>query len=573
KAHDEDKEEGEVLDGVSMVVNLCLPHFKTTAHCNKLCADGCEVSNLLSGDPAALRRGCRLEYFLRPPLHVTLHFQVKVELYRVDVELFPSGNASRKLEVLTCSEVKPANTPENDQERGQFKLVGCCELREEALTCFKHTNFKPRAPFPESPPDPPAHARQQELWSRGSQSLSSVAQLRISVPYVGASSVIGIKSLAVWGVPARCCSFSEREQFQKTHYDSLQAKLSNCLIHSPVSTSAKPNRSDNPSSETTIPEEFLDPLTQELMVLPMILPSGMVVDNSTLEEYVKQEAVWGRVPNDPFTGVPFTKDSKPLPNPLLKSRIDSLLLQTGHTGIRSKNSLLNKPRPSRLICASASQPDLNVQSSRADTQTQQPYSVCTEHTEMLPKHTIHVEKNHSRLTKGQSGTFEDRQELIQESTSGTSNRKENLGQSGKRKAQSSFSSTSEHLLGNFLSPMDKMPRRDASINFPTETNSHEERLSQSLDQALSSALHGLPTYTSQSNLEPDATGGQGRCGSCACSLTIYSPSSVAYSLPCGHLLCRQCLQHEDTSRSQRLLITCPTCQVHALSSTIIRVHH
>ncbi|XP_058245445.1 RING finger protein 37 [Hemibagrus wyckioides] len=556
-----------------MVVNLCLPHFRTSAHCSKLCADGCDVSNLLSGDPAALRRGCRLEYFLRPPLHVTLHFQVKVELYRVDVELFPSGNASRRLEVLTCSEVQPANTPENDQERGQFKLVGRCELREEVLTCFKHTNFKPRAPFPENPPDPPAHARQQELWSRGFQSLSSVAQLRISIPYVGASSVIGIKSLAVWGVPARCCSFSELEQFQKAHYNSLQRKISNFSIHSPASTSAKPHRSDSTTSETTIPEEFLDPLTQELMVLPMILPSGMVVDNSTLEEYVKREAVWGRMPNDPFTGVPFTKDSKPLPNPLLKSRIDSLLLQTGHTGIRSKNSLLNKPRPSRLICASVSQPDLTVQSSQAETQTQQPYSVCTERTEMLPKHTIHEEKNHSRLNKDQSRTFEDRQELIQESTSGTSIRRKKLGQSKKRNTQSSSSSASEQMLGNFLSPMAKMPRTDVSIDLPTETNSHEERLSQSLDQALNSALHGLPTYTSQSNLEPDTTGGQGRCGSCACSLTIYSPSSVAYSLPCGHLLCRQCLQHEDTSRSQRLPITCPTCQAHALSSTIIRVHH
>ncbi|MCI4380949.1 hypothetical protein PGIGA_G00245800 [Pangasianodon gigas] len=548
-----------------MVVNLCLPHFKTTAHCNKLCADGCDVSNLLSGDPAALRRGCRLEYFLRPPLHVTLHFQVRVDLYRVDVELLPCGNAPRRLEILTCSEVKPANTSENDHERGQFKLVGRCELREEVLTCFKHPNFKLRAPFPECPPDPPAHAKQQELWSRGSQSLSSVAQLRITIPYGGGSSALGIKSLAVWGVPARCCSLSELEQFQKAHFDSLQPKLSSFSFLSPVSTSARSPRPENPSSERTIPEEFLDPLTQELMVLPMILPSGMVVDNSTLEEYQKQEAAWGRMPNDPFTGVPFTKDSKPLPNPLLKSRIDSLLLQTGHKGIRSKNSLLNKPQPSRLICASVSQTDLlGVQSSQAETQTQQVHSV---NTEVLQKHTVNEEKNHSRLIKSQSRSFEDRQGLILGSSAGTcSIRRENLIQSNKRKCQSSFSSTSEHLLT-------KMPRTDASITLPTETNSHEERLSQSLDQALSSALHGLPTYTSQSNLEPDTTGGQGRCGSCSCSLTIYSPSPVAYSLPCGHLLCRQCLQHEHTSRSQRLPITCPTCQACASPSTIIRVHH
>ncbi|XP_053480904.1 RING finger protein 37 [Ictalurus furcatus] len=554
-----------------MVVNLCLPHFKTTAHCNKLCADGCEVSNLLSGDPAALRRGCRLEYFLRPPLHVTLHFQVRVELYRVDVELLPCGSASRRLEILTCSEVNPDKSSGNDNERGQFKLVGRCELKEEVLTCFKHPNFKLRAPFPECPPDPPAHAKQQELWSRGAQSLSSVAQLRITVPYAGASSVLGIKSLAVWGVPAHCCSLSELEQFQKAHFDNMQPKLSSFSILSPVPTSDRSHGPDNASSETAIPEEFLDPLTRELMVLPMILPSGMVVDNSTLEEYQKQEAVWGRMPNDPFTGVPFTKDSKPLPNPLLKCRIDSLLLQTGHTGIKSKNSLLSKPQPSRLICASVSQTDLlGVQSLRAETQTQQVYSVRTERTEMLQKHTINEEKNHSRLNKSHSRSSEDIQGLLLGTSAGTcSIRKETFRQSNKRKPQSSFSSTSKHL----LSPLMKMPRTDASITLPTETNSHEERLSQSLDQALSSALHGLPTYTSQSNPEPDTTGGQGRCGSCSCSLTIYSPSPVAYSLPCGHLLCRQCLQREHTPRSQRLPIICPTCQAHALSSTIMRVHH
>lgn len=407
----------------------------------QLCADGCDVSNLLSGDPAALRRGCRLEYFLRPPLHVTLHFQVRVELYRVDVELLPCSSASRRLEILTCSEANPAKTPDNDNERGQFKLVGCCELKGEVLTCFMHPKFK--LPFPECPPDPPAHAKQQALWSRGPLSLSSVAQLRITVPYSGASSALGIKSLAVWGAPSRCCSPSELEQFQKAHFDSLTA-LKPSL--SPVSTSTRSPKPANASSETTIPEEFLDPLTQELMVLPMILPSGMVVDNSTLEEYEKQEAAWGRMPNDPFSGVPFTKDLKPLPNPLLKRRIDSLLLHISQTGIRSKNSLLNKPQPSRLISASVSQTDLlGVESSQAE-----------------------GGKKHNILTKNKSRRFEDGQGLTLASTADTSSiRRENLRQMNKRNYPLNFSSNGEHLSDSTLSPVNKMPRMDASISLST----------------------------------------------------------------------------------------------------------
>ena len=65
------------------------------------------------------------------------------------------------------------------------------------------------------------------------------------------------------------------------------------------------------------------------MTLPLLLPSGVSVDHTTLEEFQKREATWGRPPNDPFTGVPFTATSKPLPNPHLKGRIDRFLLQTG----------------------------------------------------------------------------------------------------------------------------------------------------------------------------------------------------------------------------------------------------
>lgn len=386
----------------------------------------------------------------------------------MDVELLPCANASRRLEILTCSEVKPAKTREDDYEGGQFKLVGRCELIKDMLTCFRHPNFKLRAPFPERPPDPPAHAKLEELWSRGSQSLSSVAQLRVTVPYCGASSALGIKSLVVWGVPSRCCSPSELEQFKKAHFDSLQPKLSSFSKLSPVSTSATSSSPDSASSETTIPQEFLDSLTQELMVMPMILPSGMVVDNSTLDEYEKQEAAWGRMPNDPFTGVPFTKDSKPLPNPLLKSRIDSLLLQTGQTGIRSRNSILNKPLPSRLLCASVCQPYLRGgQSMQAETPTQQVYLSSTRRPEMPPKQTVNKDKGHSGLTKSQCSSLAHNQGVILGSSAGTSNDgRKDIGQSNKRKYQSSLFSTSEHL-DTVLSPLNKVPRPDQSVTLST----------------------------------------------------------------------------------------------------------
>lgn len=112
------------------------------------------------------------------------------------------------------------------------------------------------------------------------------------------------------------------------------------------------------SFSLSIPEEFLDPITQEVMTLPMLLPCGVSVDNATLEEYQKREATWGRAPNDPFTGVPFTSTSHVLPNPQLKMRIDHFVLQKGvvrRDGMLGRQENRDDPQASRLLASKTGQ--------------------------------------------------------------------------------------------------------------------------------------------------------------------------------------------------------------------------
>lgn len=101
----------------------------------------------------------------------------------------------------------------------EFKLVARCELREQTRVCFTHPNFRPRTPFmsPPPPPPPPADCWQAELWSRGPHSLGAVTQLRVTVPYGGAASSLGLKALAVWGQPSRCCPTEEVERIKRVH--------------------------------------------------------------------------------------------------------------------------------------------------------------------------------------------------------------------------------------------------------------------------------------------------------------------------------------------------------------------
>uniref|UniRef100_A0AAY5K0B9 U-box domain containing 5 n=1 Tax=Esox lucius TaxID=8010 RepID=A0AAY5K0B9_ESOLU len=477
-----------------MVVNLCLPHFKTTIQCDKPCADGYDVTNLLSADPVVRRRGFKLEYFLRPPVQVTLQFGFQVEVCRVDVELWPwgmdRGQACKRLEISTSSD--PPLPLNHSLEQGQTRKSQWNQ-RVQTLVSFSHPCFRPRPPFPSLPPAPREGCRQEELWSRGPLSLGSVKQLRVSVPYGAGASVMGLKALAVWGLP-HLASGQPSPVIQPQ-------PLSQATSTARYKCSLNPNCEQNvcnvtllsdprPSSLLQVPEEFLDPLTQEVMLLPMLLPSGVSVDSSTLEEYQRREATWGRVPNDPFTGVPFIPESQALPNPHLKSRIDRFLLQTGlevREGMVGRQVQGESPYPSRLV-----PPQRTADSGDPAT---------------VPSSSSHEQ------------------------------------------------------------------RLSASLD-------HEQRLSASLDQALLSALQGRPSFTSYTSQTPQVqhkhTETPNRCGSCSCSLSVYSTSPSAYRLPCGHFLCRPCLH-----RKSRPLVTaampnhilCPTCHSPASSSDITRVHH
>lgn len=79
-----------------------------------------------------------------------------------------------------------------------------------------------------------------------------------------------------------------------------------------------------------IPEDFLDSITYEIMTQPIILPSGKVIDQKTLEKHAQNEAIWGRPVSDPFTAVRFNDSVKPIAAFPLKARIDKFLLENSN---------------------------------------------------------------------------------------------------------------------------------------------------------------------------------------------------------------------------------------------------
>jgi len=58
-----------------------------------------------------------------------------------------------------------------------------------------------------------------------------------------------------------------------------------------------------------------------------VLPSGKVVDQSTIDKHAEEEAKWGRQPSDPFTGLEYNAQRKAILNLALKARIEKFLME------------------------------------------------------------------------------------------------------------------------------------------------------------------------------------------------------------------------------------------------------
>lgn len=110
-----------------------------------------------------------------------------------------------------------------------------------------------------------------------------------------------IKRIEIWGKP----NFKFKQKV-KILWNPIIERLPVVKIVEPIENGLK------------IPEEFLDSITYEIMSIPMILPCGKMVDQSTINRMNGM---------DPFTGLLFKNDRKPILNPSIKLQIDSFLLK------------------------------------------------------------------------------------------------------------------------------------------------------------------------------------------------------------------------------------------------------
>ena len=313
-----------------MSVNFCHPAFRPDITCDKVCVDGYEVTNLVSGGDHGRSSPFLTESFIKPPVSVTVRFPCNVDVARIVFNSVHGAQRSCGFEVYSyCGKRRTCwlldGVPVEAADDSEFKIfspIGRGVDEDASVFCFVNKRYRERYNGAHRMPSRLQSSAYSEftLAHRYPKHTSSVSELTLRITRVAGSGVCAIRWLEIWGQPAYCCPPDVIAKIQ-----ALRAGL---FIPPAVAKCTQLVVADNKTEDaaTDIPPEFVDPITQELMSVPVMLPSGNSVDQSTVDRHVEEEAKWGRAPSDLFTGVLFSATCKPVPNASLKMRIDKFLL-------------------------------------------------------------------------------------------------------------------------------------------------------------------------------------------------------------------------------------------------------
>ncbi|XP_076372292.1 RING finger protein 37 isoform X2 [Tachypleus tridentatus] len=514
-----------------MSLNFCKVEYNCHIQCDQVSADGYEVDNLISLDANKRQKGFRAEYFIKPPVNITVTFPVCLEVSHILLGTQVGSQQTTGIEVY--SQYSKSNEKDSTD---RFDIIGkCFNISNSRLGFYNHYYCPRELVRGTSLPD---FSRNSDIFYRFRTkfigSINSVRRIRLRIMRTLSSTVPALSFLEVWGQPSRGCTKEAVKSFldlQLKAYNNTKQKSMRLeqSIDCGSGSSAETSKSHSPCKHSVeiahVPEEFIDPISCEIMSLPVLLPSGHTIDQSTLDKFINVEASWGRLPSDPFTGVVFHKGCTPLPNSALKARLDLFLIKHGDqfTNVGrtvGRGNHIQQPVSDRLQCHSLLNTVSNVRASR----------LC----ELTSTGKV-IELSQSKL--------ECKRSISPNTHQGRKNCRLEL--------------TSVHL--DNCSPDVKVENSMCNIQ---EENNHEERLSQSLNEALQTTLNSLRLRTCPSNasqLSIHISTKHGDCGHCA------GTTSVIYRLPCTHVICRMCL---TTTANQNI---CSHCNQPFQPSDVTRV--
>lgn len=291
----------------SVLFNFLDPKLSPFVRTSSPATDNYEVDNLVSENFTKKNLGFIAYSSVKPPVDIEFTFICPVNIHYIMLKTMVGSQKSTGIEIMAKNDSQEYTYISKSiyNQLGVFFCNSKIYSKDSCPKNFDH-NLYHMAYFNRS---------SYRVFLEATSLKIIIFRTEKSVPCLGA--------IEVWGMPAKSCSKVTKET----------------VIHIMMKEKQQLGSSEGKQDQFTIPNDFKDDLTYDLMTIPMTLPSGKTVDQSTLDKHVENERLFGRKPCDPFTGIKFTEKLKPILNVSLKSRIDMFMLQNN-----SRSELFNYKR-------------------------------------------------------------------------------------------------------------------------------------------------------------------------------------------------------------------------------------
>ncbi|GFS27110.1 RING finger protein 37-like [Elysia marginata] len=568
-----------------MLINFALDCIGTVVTSDKISRDGHECTNLASIDWQTRKKGFIAEHFIKPPVNITFQFPCNIQIYQIFVTPYVGQQLCSQVEIFSASRPRPLFTHGKQKLKSQKEMMpsqGKPNLFADPATKCKPCSDSFATSAQTSLPlfyqvskvavsdyrricftNPKLDLNSKNIWytedeiqcpykntmqHHRRELLAAASHVSIRLVYTRHGSSVAVSNIDIWGLPAISVPVSLKSNIAAKFTDfikrsqavSVITDSSDCGRKQAVDFSKSSNGEKIEEEGLTIPEEFFDPLTCEVMSIPMLLPCGKNVDLSTLNRFFDSEANYGRAPRDPFTGVVFSENSKPISNIALKSRIDHFLfkhkndkvtssvartLSSGNsgTGVLGKRDADGK----RLVGKISSLVSTSIDGKKT------PASMMATH-----------------CTPDSSKYF-----LLDPVSQKESDLKIQVSTETKtpdKPTKSVLTVSSPH----------------ASSSSQIESKSHEQKLKDSLNCALASILGSTCSKNEEDSVSLPGT----KSLKCSLCKNLQYESAILYNSPCNHTICRECLTSQCHS-SPMQTIKCGECGCVCKREDFVRKHH
>ena len=554
-----------------MLIDFCHHCMRSKIKSDKVSFDGFEVTNLLSGDCNLKRKGFLSDHFVKPPVNVTVEFPCNIAIYKIVID--PVIGRQRSCDIKLFSGTKTVskswlygnedNTPLNSSGL-LLNRIGFISSTEPAPICFQNSYFRERGLWKiDNIRDSLQCPIQSELMARKPGSLCNASHLNICVNRVKGSGTAAIKRLEVWGMPAFNVPTGLQQLlldvFKKAVYPDIGRAHVGKMEHNKRTEAVVVDKEEGDyvtENDVQIPEDYIDQITFEIMAVPMLLPCGKNIDQSTLERFVNTEASWGRAPSDPFTGVLFSPGHQVVPNAALKARLDQFLLRYSDKlkvartlGSAGPMPVNREMRGSRLVTASESY----IKGDFPDNITKLSSRMALKHSGINVEEPVGSNVNIKKRKQTDAHDDTDNAVVRAKRTSFTAMPKAALeNRNSSRISESAILVQNRDIGSNTFEAtlIDKVDNKS-----PVK---HTSALTDSLDSALNNILSSLPSFTSSREDTLQTT----KVMSCSsCDSDLQEDNIVKYKLPCSHYMCRKCVQLKVTSQCKKCNTTFSSVQI------------